>query len=42
MYGHSTSMVAASPHGGPRPIFGGVHAPGGYGEIPVFGAWMTA
>jgi hypothetical protein len=42
MHGHSTSMVAASPHGGPRYIFRGVHAPGGYGAIPVFAAQMAA
>jgi hypothetical protein len=26
------TMVTASPLGGPRPLFGGVHAPGGYSE----------
>jgi hypothetical protein len=42
MYGHSLTMVTASSHGGPRSIFGGVYAPGGYNEIPLLAAWMAA
>jgi hypothetical protein len=42
MYGHSPSMVIASPHRGPRSLFGGLYAPRGYSERPVFAAWMAA
>jgi hypothetical protein len=42
MYGHSSTMVTVRPLGGPRPLFGGVHAPGGYGEGPFLASWMTA
>jgi hypothetical protein len=42
MYEHSLIIVTATPLGGPRPLFGGVHAPEGYGEGPFRVSWMAA
>jgi hypothetical protein len=38
---NSPSLVAATSHDGPRSLYGGVHAAGGYGEVPFFTAWMA-
>jgi hypothetical protein len=42
VYGHPPTMVTASPHGGSRPLFRGVHTAGEYGEGPLFAAWMAS
>jgi hypothetical protein len=42
LYGHSRTMVTASPYGVPQSLFGGVHVSGGYCERPFLVAWMAA
>jgi hypothetical protein len=36
-----SEMVTATPLGGPRPLLGVVHAPGGYGEGHFLTSWMV-